>query len=277
MLFGLGYDGVAGTDPHVIAGIKLAQDILDVYALEQPTYNMVYHTGAVEDGSCMIGVGACDWHFSDGEGGFHYSAFALTKGLGEYIAPSLTDPANWYAKVIDLHLTQQQANGSWPQDGRDDGSALLATEFPVATIGLVGVAPPSHGRMTGGGSVFTSSGVRVTHGFELHCTPSDGANSLEVNWDAGNTFHLTSLASATCTDNATIEPNPPAAAFDTYRGSGTGLYNGQAGATADWTFTDAGEPGKNDTATIVIRDASNTIVLTVSGKLDNGNQQAHKN
>jgi len=33
---------VAGADPQVVAGIKIAQDILDVYELEQPTYNTVY-------------------------------------------------------------------------------------------------------------------------------------------------------------------------------------------------------------------------------------------
>ena len=48
-----------------------------------------------------------------------------------------------------------------------------------------------------------------------------------------------------------------------------------AGAMAAWTFTDAGEPGKNDTATIVIKDSLGTVVLTVSGNLDSGNQQAH--
>ena len=69
--------------------------------------------------------------------------------------------------------------------------------------------------------------------------------------------------------------NPPAAGFDTYKGKGTGRLNGAAGASAEWTFTDAGEPGKNDTATIEIKNSSNVVVLTVSGKLNRGNQQAH--
>ena len=72
-----------------------------------------------------------------------------------------------------------------------------------------------------------------------------------------------------------ITPNPPSANFDTYVGKGTGRYNGVAGATAEWTFTDAGEPGKNDTAKIVIKDVNNVVVLTVSGNLKVGNQQAH--
>lgn len=132
------------------------------------------------------------------------------------------------------------------------------------------------GRMTGGGNVFTEDNVRVTHGFELKCDASKTPNSLEVNWGKGNKFHLETLTTASCTDDPAIIPNPPAAGFDTYRGTGTGRYNGVAGATAEWTFTDAGEPGKNDFATILIKDSSGNVVLSVSGNLNGGNQQAHK-
>jgi hypothetical protein len=149
-----------------------------------------------------------------------------------------------------------------------------AFEIPLDTCG-VGGEPAVPRWMTGGGSVFTSSGVRVTHGFELYCSLSDGPNNLQVNWGKGNKFHLTSLTSAACTDDPAISPNPPTATFDTYTGSGTGTYNGQAGATADWTFTDAGEPGTNDTATLTIKNAANVVVLSVSGTLNSGNHQAH--
>jgi hypothetical protein len=60
-------------------------------------------------------------------------------------------------------------------------------------------------------------------------------------------------------------------------GSGVGPYNGQPGAKAEWTFTDAGEPGSKDSATITITDANGNVVLRVSGKLEKGNQQAHQN
>lgn len=131
-----------------------------------------------------------------------------------------------------------------------------------------------HGRMTGGGRIVTAAG-RVTHGFELHCTPSDGSNNLQVNW-GGNRFHLESLTSASCTEDPSIAPHPPTAGFDTYKGTGTGRYNGQSGASAEWTFTDAGEPGKSDTMTIEIKDSNNVLVLTATGTLDVGNHQAHK-
>lgn len=128
------------------------------------------------------------------------------------------------------------------------------------------------GRMTGGGSVL---GSRVTHGFELHCDVNQAPNNLEVNWGKGDKFHLESLDTAACSDDPNIDERPPVAGFDTYVGTGTGRYNGESGATIEFTFTDAGEPGKNDDATIKITDAGGNEVLSVSGKLKNGNHQAH--
>ena len=130
--------------------------------------------------------------------------------------------------------------------------------------------------MTGGGSVFTAANDRVTHGFEIHCDPADVPNSLEVNWP-GHRFHLTTLTSAVCTKDPTIDGGHPTNIFNTYVGAGTGLYDGVPGATAAWTFTDAGEPGTSDTATYLIRDKDGNVVLTVAVQvLNKGNQQAHK-
>ncbi len=70
-----------------------------------------------------------------------------------------------------------------------------------------------------------------------------------MNWD-GNSF--------------SFQPQQPKTAFDTY-----------PGATANWGFTDAGELGKNDRAQIVIKNSLGATVLTVSGNLNKGNQQAH--
>ena len=54
-----------------------------------------------------------------------------------------------------------------------------------------------------------------------------------------------------------------------------GRFNGVSGATIDFVFTDAGEPGLNDLAVYTIRDADGNLILTASGNLDKGNQQAH--
>lgn len=130
-------------------------------------------------------------------------------------------------------------------------------------------------RMTGGGSVLTADGVRVTHGFDLHCDPSEVSNNLEVTWGDGNRFDLESLSSVGCADDPDLDEGQPVAGFDTYIGEGTGRYNRVSGASATWTFTDAGEPGSSDFAEIIITDADGNIVLSMSGNLDRGNHQAH--
>ena len=165
---------------------------------------------------------------------------------------------------------------------------------PQGTVKGVAVArAPSavgfRGRMTGGGSIFTDisdsgvpPGTRITHGFELHCDYNRKPNNLEINIHGitSSRFHLEQLTFALCTDDPTITPNPPAAPFDTYEGQGTGRYNGQPGATAEWIFTDAGEPGTSDRIKrLIIRDANGTTVLLIpedGHTLTFGNHQAHK-
>jgi hypothetical protein len=147
-----------------------------------------------------------------------------------------------------------------------DAGALLIT-------GVFVPPPILEGRMTGGGSVFTTAGVRVTHGFELHCDPDDEPNNLEINWDGGNNFHLTSLTAVSCTNAPGIDPPPPDAGFDTYTATGVGTCNGLP-ASITFVLTDAGEPGTIDRASFVI---SGSCSLTVSNNLDPGTQLAHKN
>jgi uncharacterized repeat protein (TIGR01451 family) len=130
-------------------------------------------------------------------------------------------------------------------------------------------------RMTGGGSVFTPEGLRVTHGFTLSSL-KDNSNNIEVNWGKGNKFHLDQIIDLDCIDDPAIAEKPPTAGFDTMKGTGTGSYNGIPGAVIEFTFTDGGEPGTKDMAAIVITDADGNVVLSVSGYLNKGNQQAHK-
>ncbi len=132
------------------------------------------------------------------------------------------------------------------------------------------------GRMTGGGSVFTYDGMRVTHGFEIHCNLAE-PNNIEVNW-AHHAFHMLSLNHAVCTEDPAIDQKPRTAPFDTFEGDGTGRLDGVDGATINFIFVDGGEPGKvHDTASIVIRNSLGDVVLTVSGLLEKGNHQAHPN
>jgi hypothetical protein len=131
------------------------------------------------------------------------------------------------------------------------------------------------GRWTGGGSVFTNDGTRVTHGLELHCDVNRLPNNLEINWGGGNNFHLDALTTAACFFDPSVgSPKPPSADFNTIIATGTGSCNNTPGATISFTLTDAGEPGTKDTATFVI-GGGGCPALSVSGNLDKGNQQAH--
>ncbi len=154
------------------------------------------------------------------------------------------------------------------------GSSSTTTDKECFNV----LASVTTGRMTGGGSVTDPAGTpttRVTYGFELHCNIANTPNNLEVNWGNGNKFHLNSLTSVFCVNDPSIVPNPPVAGFDTYVGTGTGSVNGVSGATIEFIFTDAGEPGTNDHGKIKITDSSGTVVVNVSGFLQKGNQQVH--
>ena len=157
--------------------------------------------------------------------------------------------------------------------GTDVVSGTIARDDDVAHYR---VSSPVHasGRMTGGGSIFTDDGMRVTHGFELHCDINVGPNNLQVNFE-GNRFHLEQLTFVACYDDPALNPLPRQAPFDTMVGEGVGRFNGVDGYRVWFTFTDNGEPGKKDFARIEIRDPQGRLVLFVADNLHNGNQQAH--
>ncbi|MBC7730040.1 MAG: hypothetical protein H7242_21025, partial [Microbacteriaceae bacterium] len=169
------------------------------------------------------------------------------------------------ASGASVNVAQVSATGvSTGTTVRDDDIAYFVVAMPAHTMG----------RMTGGGSIFTEVGTRVTHGFELHCDIDIVPNNLEVNWDRNN-FHLDALTSVFCYDDPALNPLPRPAPFDTLVGVGTGTLNGKAGYTVRFTFTDNGEPGHTDFAQIEILDPQGKRVLFVADNLHNGNQQAH--
>jgi len=178
-------------------------------------------------------------------------------------------------------------------------AGLVFALFGVAVI-VVLACESAPGRMTGGGSVFINvpdfgsvevkvdggtDGTRVTHGFEIHCGYPDAytipePNNLEINWkdEFGNSqqFHLEVLDYAQCFWNG--DPKPPAAGFNTFIGKGLGRLNGEDGALIEFTFTDSGEPGVDDTELIHIWAANGDSELLVdpAKPVTYGNQQAHK-
>ena len=164
---------------------------------------------------------------------------------------------------------------AFSEDRLGIGNLPASFDWLAAGLAIEPETPPgAPGRMTGGGSVFTIDGIRVTRGFEIHCDLRE-PNNLEVNWAGGNKFHLTELTGALCTDTPAVE-EPPTAPFDTFDGEGDGKLNNEPGAKIFFTFVDKGEPGDEDTALIRIFDQSDNLVLEVSGLLDRGNVQAHR-
>jgi hypothetical protein len=167
------------------------------------------------------------------------------------------------------------------RDDHDTGELPASFDWNMISFVLEDETQPlPSGRMTGGGTVFTIDNERVTHGFQIHCDLRE-PNNLQINWPRGNRFHMTELTAAVCTDSPTIDPGSPEVHFDTFQGKGVGRLNNEPGATIEFVFVDAGEPGNNDTAMIAIRDAEGNLVLEVTGDpnvpgyLDRGNHQAH--
>lgn len=150
------------------------------------------------------------------------------------------------------------------------GGAAARSGLPTETsetLPTETTAPDGGGFMTGGGTF--ADGVH--HGFNLSCGLPAHHENLEVNWGGGAKFHLTSLTSVSCADDPAIEAAPPGASFDTLHAVGVGELDGVPGVTIEITLTDAGEPGRDDTATIRIDGGA---ALDAAGAVQ-GNHNAH--
>jgi hypothetical protein len=243
LLFGYGYDKVPGSDPGVQAAIKFGNDVLDTYELNKGTRTMVFHTGQDEDGSCVIGQGTCDWEFAPGEGGYHYSMFALVKGLSQYISPNLNDPSNFYSKAVDLLLGQQGSDGSWPTDPRDDPTVIASTGFAILALGKVGIPVfPITAKATSISSTEGQSFTGTVATFTVpSTTPTPADYSVSINWGDGVT------SAGTVTGGA-----------GSFTVSGTHTYAEEGSFTATVTITDINTTTNKATAntTAIVGDAA---------------------
>jgi hypothetical protein len=131
------------------------------------------------------------------------------------------------------------------------------------------------GRMTGHGHFTHPTYGKVQWEFRNSVCNANRFPDLKVEW-GGNRFRLTSYTEPlTCLDTPFDEGNPRAG-FDTIEGAGDGTLNG-APASADFRFTDAGEPGRNDRATITIMSGGvNVLEITDVTASGGGNHQAHR-
>ena len=82
--------------------------------------------------------------------------------------------------------------------------------------------------------------------------------------------HVTSVAFFN--DPASLPGAYPASGVDTVRVTGRGLLNGASGYTFELVAVDRGEPGRRrDDVTLVVRNASGTVVMQTAGAIDSGN------
>jgi hypothetical protein len=302
LIDGLAYDGIDDTiwyspdasqrvyhyETFAVGGMAvLAAPVPGYMDVNDPPNDMApqcgfnYSSGVAVGGpDLFLGADGCDFYFQYSKTGTKLAFFPYTASRAEDME---CDNVSYSVSVI------------WVRDAND--GHLRAFEQPRANACILGggVTLPAKARMTGGGDAPTTVPANSTahHGFVLHCDDTVTPNRLEVNWkdSAGNThrFHLLSETDATCSDDPLITPNPPDASFDTHSGKGTGRYDGALGASVDWKFKDAGEPGTTDSACIRVRDSSGAVVLYVgvgapvdcslplspTVLLTTGNQQAH--
>jgi len=240
-------------------------------------------SGAGTSGSPYIGATECLLPFGASITTKPFSHYTVQAGDFNLPNHRLTDTVtwNWNNTCVsnpDLDCTTNPQTAS-------AGSSALVIETVLA-----------EGRITGGGSIFATvngtPNVRVTHGLELRCDPADTRQSLEINWDGGNNFHLDKIInSVICFDDPTTSPPPPpGTVVDTY--AGNTLFNGQSGyhgfgyavgtgtcnkapATIYFILIDAGEPGTEDIAEYHIVSSGCTLNAGPA-LITKGNHQFHK-
>jgi len=226
---------------------------------------------------------------SGGAGIFRPSIIEMTLGDGTKTVFNneldSKDGQEWDTVTISVPVPAGETSVTVQALSKDSGNDVpTGTKGEVASFhwiaGTLAITPDLvPGRMTGGGKQVRVDEARVTRGFTIHCDIRL-SNNIEINWK-NNKWHLDKpITSAVCTDDPAIGEEPPKAGFDTFEGEGTGRLNGVNGSFLRFVFVDAGEPGRNDTASIQVwapgaDPGSDTPVLDVSGPLDHGNIQAH--
>jgi hypothetical protein len=216
-----------------------------------------------------------------GNGGANSRIDILFNGVavasGAYAYPSSysfsgSQPAPAGAGPGDLVSVTALAVDPWDNDAPGGQSSSTTVQIPTEPC-----LQPGLGRFTGGGHQIRIGAARITRGLTIHCDLLL-SNNLEVNW-GGNQFHMTEhLTTVACTDDPNIVQAPPAAPLDTLIGVGTGRYNGADGYTIEFTLVDAGEPGTNDRAALLIYETANPGIVVLNVPLQNlsgGNLQAH--
>ena len=234
---------VNNLDPVVNEGPDLVIHAGDLLELPPSTFT----DGGVED----THTGSVDW----GDGSSSSGSITESGGSGSVSGSHSYVAAGAY--TVTVRVT-------------DDDTGFGEDSFTV-------VVEPDTRFLTGGGNISEGNGrnaQRFNWGFTLRCDASHAR--LQFNdRDAKAGFHLESVESVACWDDAGIDPASPPAGFDSLTLIGEGRWNGVSGARIEVTLKDGGEPGSADTIQIHIWNAAGTQVSNLSATLSGGNHQAH--
>ncbi len=227
---------------------------------------------------------------ASGNHGFRPSAIEVTVGEVTTVFDDLLnshDGDEWDTTNLDITIPENETtltvqaisvdNEPLSDPGRPASFAWNAAAFSIEKPASI------CGRMKGYGKI---RGTRAKHNFSISCDVNE-PNRLQVKWTEynkyskhggyygqSNSFHLTNLDKAVCSNDPDIKQKRNNRSFDTLYGKGTGRYNGQNGAKVEFTFVDGGNRGRKDIAEITITDNKGTVVLNESGLIKRGNHNA---
>lgn len=141
--------------------------------------------------------------------------------------------------------------------------------------------PVVQGRMTGQGHTTTAEYGVVK--WRLRDSVCNANRFPDMFVDFGDRRFILESYSSPLTCFTLIPPTSvegnPRAGFDSIRAQGTGTLDGVPGANITFRFTDAGEPGRNDSTSFTITEPnSSAVAISVENLLatDGGNMQAHR-
>ncbi len=148
----------------------------------------------------------------------------------------------------------------------------------TGTFNVTVTDPQTAGAMHGGGTVRSGTN-EVAFAFEVRETGAERGFIVATIRQGLRIKLLISLRvdSVFFTNNAAFTPGPrPPSGNDSVVFSGPAWVNGDLGYTYEARATDQGEPGKNDTFALIVRNGAGQEVANVSGKLKAGNIQSRR-
>lgn len=228
----------------------------------------------------------------------HDPAIAYFRFPTDTVPPVVTVPANqtvtaqgpfgavvtFTASAVDdiagpVPVTCAPASGTLFANGTTTVTCTAVDGFGnsgSASFTVTVIDPATAGLMAGSTTQGTNpNGTQVVMTAARTSAGDAGAAVLAIGRSGGRPaiFVGATVTSVAFFNDPTSLPGPyPAGGVDTVRVTGRGLLNGAGGYTFELIAVDRGEPGRRrDEVTLVVRDASGTVVLQTSGVIDAGN------